>query len=233
MRVPPAAGIAAGAALVAALGVVLALTLGGDDESVAISPTPTPTRTATPVREPTATPTPTPTPEPDPFAVRLAEREDGLEIASTDNAAILSRPELEIDEEVAAQAAEIARAAFESFLNAQFVDPATRFGPEPIDALLTPAARAALTDEDRTALGQLGDEVARVVPGAAEVNPLVTMHGERPRSIALAVAANMTAVAADGAESPLRLRGQLLFVPTEDGWLVHAAQVTLAGEEGA
>lgn len=227
MRTPPTPVLVAAGVVVAVVVVVALVVAGGEDEpEVAAEPTPAPPPTSTDT--PTATPAPAPTAEP--FEVRLVEA-DGLALLSTDNAAIVSRDSLPADERVAGDAAEIARAAFEQYLNAQFVDPDTRFGAEPIEALLTPAARDALTDEDRAALGLLDLDVAHVETGAAEADPVVTMHGDRPRNVTLKVAANLTVVAPDDTETPLRLRGQMLFVPTTDGWLVGAVDVRLVEEE--
>lgn len=232
MRTPPTPVLVA-AGVVLAVAVVAALVLGGGDdepsEPVAVDRTPTPTATPSPPAAPT--PTPTPEPEAEPFEVRVTQHE-ALPIVSTDNAAIVSRESLPTDERVAADAVEIARTAFEDYLNAQFVDPDTRFGPEPIDALLAPAARASATEADRAALGQIDADVARVVTGRAEVDPMVTMHGDSPRNVTLRVAANLALVDGDGGETPLELRGQMIFVPTADGWLVGAADVRLV-EEGS
>lgn len=236
MRRPLVLALAAvGLCAIAALAGVLLLRGDGTDPVVAgpAAPSPTAEPTPEPTEEPTPEPTeePEPPPEAEPFEVRLVS-DEGLGVVTTDNAAILSRPSLETDESVAAEAAEIARARIEAFLNAQFTDRETWFGDGPIEALLTPGALEALSEEDRAALGRLDLDVDHVVTRPdVEAEALVTMHGDRPRNVALEFRARLSAVAPDDSPIPLRMHATMVFVPTEDGWLVEAVDAGLVEEE--
>lgn len=158
-----------------------------------------------------------------PFEVRI----DDIKVSGMDNAEILGRPATPIPDEGAEAAAAGARDALGRFLTAQLVDEATRFSAAPIDALLTDRARAALTEEDRAALGQLDLAVDRTITGPAATTATVLMDGPSPHAATLGYTALATVVAEDGTRAGVRYTGTMTFVPTEDGWRAEAVDVSL------
>jgi hypothetical protein len=153
---------------------------------------------------------------------------------STDNAPILSVPPRPVDETRAKQAVEGATKVLAGFLNTQFVDTRYRFSGKALDRLLTPAVAELLDDKSRRGLGVLALDVEGTVTGDAAVRKaVVVMDTDRPLTVTLDFVAQITATLTDGTETPVVQRGQVVFVPTEDGWRARALDVSIEAPEVA
>lgn len=179
--------------------------------------TPTPTPTHTP--SPTSSPTPPPT---EPFELELTK----TSVDSMDNGAMLGRQPVEPDEAAATDAAEQALEVLGSYLNAQFVDEATRFSGDPITALLTAEALDRLDEEGRLALGELKLSADRVETGSSTAKARVMVSGEDVRAVTVTFEADLTAISGES-ESPISQHGSVIFSPTDDGWRVSFIDVAL------
>lgn len=149
-----------------------------------------------------------------------------IAMVGMDNAEILGAPGAHPNEQAAVRAVAGARDTLAAFLDAQLVAEATRFTAGPIDALLTPGARAALTDQDRAGLGQIPQPVARTVTGPAVARAQVLMLGEQVDAVTLTYRTLLTLVLPDNEHVPATQSGSITFVPTEAGWRADALEVT-------
>lgn len=163
---------------------------------------------------------------PEPVSVALS----GTEPHDGDNAALFGRPQPPPDVAAAEAAAKAARQALEDYLNAQFVDPGSRFSAEPVAGLLAPAAQAALTDSDRPALGQIDLDVERVDAGAATAQATVFQHGPTVHAVTLEFEAPFSATLPDDEAATLRQHGAVLFTPVDGAWRALATDVDLEVE---
>ncbi|HUH07097.1 MAG TPA: hypothetical protein VML96_04735 [Egibacteraceae bacterium] len=182
---------------------------------------------ASPGASATATPSPTPTPTPtQPPAEPFELTQEDAFMYSMSNNGVFGAERPEPDVAAAEAAAEDVVSLVRDYLDAVFVSPATRFTAEPLDALMSPTVLAALTDEDREALGALDLQVERTETGEATAKPRVLIDGSTVHSVTITFDAGLTAVTADG-ETPLRQRGTLVFFPSDGGWQVIGLDVVL------
>jgi len=149
-----------------------------------------------------------------------------ITVVGMDNAAILGRRGTPAASAVAEQAVAAARDVLAAFLDAQLAAEDTRFSAGPIDHLLSPRARAALTDEDRAGLGQAALPVGRTITGPASTVAQVLVDGDRAHAVTLSYNALLTVVLEDGTSSPAKQSGAMTFVPTDEGWRADAVEVT-------
>jgi hypothetical protein len=85
-----------------------------------------------------------------------------------------------------------------------------------------------LDDKSRRGLGVLPLDVDRTVTGDAAVRKaVVVMDDDRPLTVTLDFVAQVTATLTDGTETPIVQRGQVVLVPTEDGWRARAVDVSI------
>ena len=194
-------------------------------ERAAVRPSPTvaaPEPTAT-----TPTPTPTPWPKPTPAPPRPIEVSvERLDTELLDNAALRGGQARPFEAPAVLAAAEGVRVALERYLNAQFVNPRTRFGPEPVEALVAGGPAAALPADQRRALGVLDVDVdnVRARPVAADV--LVLVDGSDVLTAAASYTAEVTIEGPSG-RNLLTQEATLVFASTPDGWRAEAVDVSL------
>lgn len=158
-----------------------------------------------------------------PFSLRV----ENIRLVGMDNAGLLGRAGTPVDNDAAETAVRGARDRLRAFLNAQLVDENSRFSAEPIDRLLTGAARALISADDRAALGELDLSVERTITGPAAASATALMHGGAPHAVTLAYTALLTVVADDESSSSMKQTGTITFVPTDDGWRAEAVDVSL------
>lgn len=156
------------------------------------------------------------------FALTVAE----ITVVGMDNAAIVGAAGATPSDEAAVGAVTGTREVLAAFLDAQLLAEATRFSAGPIEGLLSPAARAALTDADRAGLGQVTLPVARSVPGPASAQAQVLLLGDQVDAVTLTYEVAFTLVLDDDAHVPARQAGSMTFVPTDEGWRADAVEVT-------
>jgi hypothetical protein len=216
MRRPPLLGALVAvlcAGLLAACTAQPAVTSGASGGGGMASPRPAP-----------PSPSPSPHPAPEPFEVVL----EHIEMTSTSNAEIVGAGAPAPDHAQVELAVDRARRVLERYLDAQFLTEGTRFGAPAVHDLLTPAAQAALSDADRRGLGILPLPVDRVTSGPASARADVIFDGAEVQLVTLTFDAELK-VGFDGRvpRLPVRQAGSLVYVPTEAGWRVAAADVTL------
>jgi hypothetical protein len=183
---------------------------------------PTPATATSPPSPPPPSPTPEPVPEPVPIDVIV----DRLDTERLDGAALRGEPQRPLDEAVVQRAAGEVRAALAAYLNAQLAASATRFGPTGLEALLTPGTVAALTAEQRRALGELDAVTEQVETSPARAELLVVLDGPDVASVAVTYVAAVTLLGPDG-PAPLRQRGTLLFTTGGPPWQADVVDVRL------
>lgn len=155
-----------------------------------------------------------------------------ITVVGLDNAEIRGVAGAQPNDEKARQAVTGARDTLATFLDAQFVAPQSRFSGGPIDALLTPAAHAALTDEARAGLGQMALPVSHTVTGPAAARAQVLVLGDAVDAVTLTFDAALTIVLDDDTHVPVTQSGSMTFLPTEVGWRADAVEVTTDLPEG-
>lgn len=151
-----------------------------------------------------------------------------IRLVNADNAEIRGAETTPADHAAAERAVEAARKKLETFLNAQFVDEETRFSEQPLGPLLTPRAKASLTEADRTGLGAIDTPVARTFTGSASAVAQVVLEGSNTHLVHLWYATTLRAELEDGTTTPVDQRGSVTFLPTDEGWLGEAVEVDLS-----
>lgn len=192
----------------------------------AAPPEPSPVATTAAPSEPTE-PAEPPEPPVEPIRVVLED----VEGQALDSAGLRGEPVRSGDDAAMAEAIEGARAALERYLNAQLIEPGTRFGPEPVDELLAPAAAAALTDEQRPALGQLDLEAARTSGGPTSAEALILSDGADVLGVALHFTSTVSVELPDGTPGTLTQGGHLWFRQIEGEWRAEVVDIALDGPE--
>lgn len=158
--------------------------------------------------EPTPTTPPPPDPaQPDPVALVIED----IQLAPMGNGEILTGTGDAVDTAAAERAVEATASALERFLNAQFIDKATRFGEGPARALLQPGVFDTLPPEQRAAMGVQYQPVTGVLPGRATGTASVLFNG-----------AEVYAVSID-----YRVEAELFYDEPDDG----ASESEAAGDE--
>lgn len=150
-----------------------------------------------------------------------------IRMVGASNAEILGTDASPPEPAAAEQAVEATRKTLENFLNAQFVDEATRFSEEPLQALLGPRARGSLTDADRAGLGVVDLPIEKTFTGPTSTVAQVVLEGSDVRLVHLFYVTKLSVEFADGARSPVDMRGSMTFMPTEEGWRAEAVEVDL------
>ncbi len=218
-------------AVAALLAALVACTAQNPDADQAEPTTPAVATPASPEVSGAPSPTPTPTPwpkptpaPPEPISVSVEQ----LDTELLDNAALRGGTARPFESQAVLEAAEGVRAAVERYLNAQFVNPSTRFGPAPAEALVAGGPAAALSAEERAALGVLDLEVdnVRAQPVAARV--LVLVDGADVLTAAATYTARIAVDTPDGRDL-LTQTATLVFSHTEDGWRADAVDAELRG----
>lgn len=129
--------------------------------------------------------TPTPPPpdpaQPDPLALVIED----IQLAPMGNGEILTGTGDSVDTAAAEKAVGATAKALERFLNAQFVDEATRFGEGPARELLQPGVFDTLPPEQRAAMGVQYQPVTGVLPGRAAGTASVLFHGEKVYAVSI------------------------------------------------
>lgn len=206
---------------------LLMLALGGctDDEAgtdaAANGADATTTASATP--ESTATPAPV-----ERFSVGVRE----VATHHTDSAGLFGRPETGPDPARVSAAVDAAVATLQAYLDAQFLDPDTRFSGDPLRVLLRGEAQQVLTDDGRRALGVLDVAVASTKAGPASTAASVVVAPDQSvRSVTLRYRAQVVLVAPDGTATPLTQEGDLVMTERDGTWAAAAADVRLIEDE--
>lgn len=188
--------------------------------------------------QPSTPPPPDPAnPEPVTLAIERTE------LASMDNAEILVGTVPSPDEATAKAAVEATRGALERYLNAQFVDPDTRFTPEPARALLQPGIFDMLPAEQKAALGAGHLTVEGVLPRRALGTATVLFESGRAYAVTIdyTLEIDVFLPVAEPTESehgspseepavarhPLTQKGTVLF--TAPNWAVESFELRVEG----
>lgn len=164
-------------------------------------------------------------PDAEPLRLRIAR----TDLVSGDGSDLLGAAAERPDEAAVREAVERARASLEGYLNAQFVDPSTRFTPEPVEQLLTEAALARLDRADRRGFGAIFLPHRGVVTGPASAVATVAATRADVHAVTLRYEARLTTLLPTGARTPLVQRGLLVF-PASHG-RAQAASVTLESRD--
>lgn len=174
---------------------------------------------------PAESPTPT-EPPPQPLRVQVTD----IHILDMDNASILGTGPTRVDNQAVLEATRGAADALEAYLNAQFIDPDSRFSAAPVTGLLTGPAQAALTDADRAGLGEANVWAERTSGEPVAAQATVLAHGATVHQVRLGYEARVRVRAPGQARGrTLVQHGDIVFVPREHGWFAQAADVTLDG----
>jgi hypothetical protein len=179
------------------------------------------------------------------FAVTVTE----IKLRRMTNASLVGAERAPVNEKAARLAVEAASSALGRYLNAQFVEPATRFSAGPVEALLTADAAQRLSAEARQALGATGFDPARTTPGRVEAQAAVLVDGPEGFAVALDYVARLTATrstagassptaagsAAGSRRAPVEIvqRGVVTLVPTQSGWQAISAELALDAPTGS
>lgn len=172
--------------------------------------------------EPEPTPPPPDPAHPAPFALAI----EHIELAPMANDGMHTGNEAAVPRDAAEKAVEATRVALERYLDAQFVDAATRFGEAGARALLRPGLFDTLTPEQRHALGHLGLPVSGVVTGPATGKATVLFDGGAAYAVSVDYEARLTIHYRDtDLGQPVVQRGTVLFAAPS--WGVESFTLTL------
>lgn len=180
------------------------------------------TETVAAVTIPPAPPPPPPPPAA-PFDLVVAD----IGIRSMDNAEILGVAETAVDEAVVREAVEAARGVLAAYLDAQFVDAATRFSATPLELLLGEEAAAGLDPDARRGLGDVRLPVGHTATGPASAVADVLVAGATVHAVTFTYQAELTVALADGATAPVVQHGRVVFAEADGQLRVQAADVIL------
>ncbi len=210
------------AAVVAACALAFGLVGCSGDEPEAVE-SPTAVETSEPEE---------PTPELPPAGpVEIAV--DDVETQLLDSAVLKGEPQREPSAGVVDGAVGKATAALEAYLNAQFIDPDTRFSSDGLSVLLEESVVEGLSPEQRQGLGELDVEMDLEPAGPVATQAVVLTDGDELLSVTLAFDAPFTRRDGDG--GTVRQSGQLLFNATQEGepWRASMADLTVELPEEA
>jgi hypothetical protein len=172
--------------------------------------------------EPQATPPPPDPAHPAPFSLTL----EHIELAPMANDGMLTGNEAPVPRTGAEAAVEATRGALERYLNAQFVDPGSRFGDSAARALLRPGLFETLTPEQRHALGHLALPVSGVVTGPATGKATVLFDRGAAYAVSIDYEARLTLHFGDTDPGQQAVqRGTVVF--TAPSWGVESFSLTL------
>jgi hypothetical protein len=127
-----------------------------------------------------------------------------------------------------------ATTALAGYLQRQFVDAGTRFGPEGLTALIGEEAAERVGEDQRRALGELALEVQGTNAEPVVAQAVVLTDGDELLSVTMIYELDVEVTLADGSTERLRQRGQLLF-PAQEGeaWQAEMLEMDLEAALGA
>jgi hypothetical protein len=200
----------------------VALTLMAAAAIVAVFTSPAPI-TARPLRPAAAATSPTAPPSV-PFDVAV----EVTDVIPMDNDRLFGR-----DRDVAAAdgavdtATRAIEAVLQTYLDAEFVTPESRFSDQPLAGLLSQPALEALPTNELAGLGVLGLSVRQVEGEPVLATARVLTSDSDPAIVEVRYDAHARVVLHNGAPVPLRQRATMVFVPDDGGWRAEAVDVEL------
>lgn len=200
------------AVLLAAVGLFFAVrAMSGGEPAAAPAPS-----------EPAASPSPDPGAQP--FQLKIA----GARGVRIDSSNLYGREAPE-KPDVVKDAATRAGEELQRYLNAQFIDPKTRFTEQPLRELFTPLAFSTLDKDDRAALGVSSLKVLGGEDSKATARATVMHLGDDPYAVTLKYRATTKLILSDDKPHPVVQEGTMVFAPVEGGgWRADMADVRLS-----
>ena len=161
-----------------------------------------------------------------PAALPIAVEVDATDVESMDNDRLFGQ-DPQIPDGVAESATREVSKVLETYLNAQFVTPGTRFSQRPLDGLLSRAASAALSRDVRAGLGALGISVWQVEGEPVTAQASVLTRGDRAAIVTVQYDLRAQVHHSAGDPVPLRQEATMVFVPQDGDWRVDAVDAVL------
>jgi hypothetical protein len=161
-----------------------------------------------------------------PPAQPIAVEVDATDIEPMDNDRLFGQ-DPQVPDGAAASATREISTALETYLNAQFVAPATRFSQRPLDGLLSRPASAALSRDLLAGLGALGISVWQVEGEPVTAQARVLTRGDSAAIVTVRYDLRAQVHHTAGDPVPLRQEATMVFVRQDGGWRVDAVDAVL------
>ncbi|HSK98134.1 MAG TPA: hypothetical protein VK891_16025 [Euzebyales bacterium] len=179
-----------------------------------------------PITAPPLPPAPAPTAPAAPRSVPFDVTVEITDVVTMDNDRLFGR-DAEAADEAAETAVRAVEAVLQTYLDAEFVTPGSRFSDRPLRDLLSRRALTALQTEDLTGLGVLGLSVRQVVGEPVLATARVLTRGSDAAIVQIRYDAHARIMLHTGAPRPMRQNATMVFVPEDDQWRAQSVDVTL------
>jgi hypothetical protein len=151
---------------------------------------------------------------------------DATEVGSMDNDPLFGE-DAEMPHRAVHAAIRQVEDALETYLNAQFVAPATRFSERPLNGLLSRQASQALSEDARAGLGALGISVSQVDSEPVAADARVLTRGDDAALVTVRYHLRGQVRTGDTDPVPLHQRATMVFVPQDGQWRADAIDAVL------